>query len=210
MIKTIPKINRNLLAEQICEALKIRIINGEYATGFRLRERVLAKEFEVSTVPIREALRVLRSQGFVNIIPYKGTEVANIRSPEYAKDIYETRAMIECFSIEKTIIDINPKIIMDLEKCLDKIKKIDKEGNYENFDFYFHRAIVEAAGNLYILNIFDDIKFKSPYYDKGIKGKKEVIINYKRHKRIFDYIIAKDIEKAKQEIRDHLTHFIKP
>ncbi|MCL4415986.1 MAG: GntR family transcriptional regulator [Actinobacteria bacterium] len=207
MVENNSKINRSLLAEQIYETLKIRIMNGEYSSGFRLKERALAKEFEVSTVPVREALKLLWSQGFVNVFPYKGAEVVDVRSAKYAKDIYETRTMIECFCIEKAIKNTNPKIIKKIEYYLNELKRLNKKEDYEsNFiDFDFHRAIVEAADNPYILKIFDSVKFKSPYYDKGVTNK-----NYERHKKIFDCIVAKDFEKAKQEIINHLTHFIKP
>ncbi|MCD4669133.1 MAG: GntR family transcriptional regulator [Actinomycetia bacterium] len=214
MVKTGSKINRELLADQIYETLKSRIISGEYPAGFRLKDRNLAKEFDVSSIPVREALRLLRSQGFVNIYPYKGAEVVDFKNPEYARDIYEARTMIECFSVEKAIENLNSEIIEDLENRLNDIKKACKKKDYENtfIDSAFHREIIKAAGNPYILNIFDGIKFQSPHFDKNSKSQDEVrdaFVNHKRHKRIFDCIIAEDVKKAKQEIRNHLTHFMK-
>ena len=41
-----------------------------------------------SPIPVREALRLLKSQGFVNIVPYKGAEVVDFKNPKYIKDIY--------------------------------------------------------------------------------------------------------------------------
>ncbi len=210
MIKDISKIDRSPMAVQIYEKLKLRVVNGEYNARFRLKERVLAKEFGVSTVPVREALKLLESQGFVNIIPFKGAEVVDIRNEKYAKYIYEMRAMIECFSIEKAIENINPRIMMKIKKCLDEIEKLDIKDENNLIDFDFHRAIVESTYNPYILKIFDGIKFKSPYYDKNFSDSKELVENYELHKRIYDYIVAKDVEKAKQEIKNHLTHFFKP
>ena len=214
MVKTGSKIKRELLADQIYETLKSRIISGEYQAGFRLKDRDLAKEFDVSSIPVREALRLLRSQGFVNIDPYKGAEVVDFKNPKYARDIYEARIMIECFSIEKAIENLNSKIVDDLENRLNAIRKACKKKDYENtfIDSAFHREIIKAAGNPYILNIFDGIKFQSPHFDKNSKsqdGPGGTLVNYKNHKRIFDCIIAKDVKKAKQEIRNHLTHFMK-
>lgn len=211
------KINRKLLADQIYETLKSRIINDEYQPGFRLKDRDLAKEFGVSSIPAREAIRLLRAQGFVNIFPYRGAEVVDFKNPKYVKDIYEVRIMIEQFSIEKAIENINPKIIENLEKRLNDIKKACKKKDYENtfIDSAFHREIVKVAGNPYVLNIFDNIKFQSPHFDKNSEEQNETddtltsYKSYKDHKKIFDCIIAKDAKKAKQEIKNHLTHFMK-
>jgi len=214
MVKSNSKVNRKLLADQIYETLKLRIISGEYPAGFRLKDRELAKEFDVSSIPVREALRLLRSQGFVNIFPYKGAEVVDFKNPKYVKDIYEVRIMIECFSVGKAIENINSKIIENLEKRLSDIREACKKKDYENtfIDSAFHREIIKAAGNPYILNIFDSIKFQSPHFNKNSKGQDEIdgtLANYKNHKRIFDCIVAKDAKKAKQEIKNHLTHFMK-
>jgi len=214
MVKSSSKVNRKLLADQIYEILKSRIISGKYPAGFRLKDRELAKEFDVSPIPVREALRLLRSQGFVNIFPYKGAEVVDFKNPKYAKDIYETRIMIECFSVEKAIENINSKIIENLEKRLNDIRKACKKKDYENtfIDSAFHREIIKAAGNPYILNIFDSIKFQSPHFDKNSNSQDKIddaLINYKNHKKIFDCIVSRDVQRAKQEIKNHLTHFMK-
>lgn len=214
MVKTSSKVNRKILADQIYEVLKSRIISGEYPAGFRLKDRGLAEEFDVSSIPVREALRLLRSQGFVNIFPYKGAEVVDFKNPRYTKDIYEARIMIECFSVEKAIENINSKIIENIEKRLNDIRKACKKKDYENtfIDSAFHREIIKAAGNPYILNIFDSIKFQSPHFDKNSNSQDETddaLVSYKNHKRIFDCIVARDAKKAKQEIEHHLTHFMK-
>jgi DNA-binding GntR family transcriptional regulator len=208
MLGTNSKVNRTLLADQIYESIKSRIISSEYKPSYRLKDKDLADELGVSTIPVREALRLLRAEGFVNIIPHKGAEVVNFNDPEYSKNIYEVRIMIESFAIEKAINNINDKMIKKLKECLEDIKKADKKKGYiKTFvDASFHRAIVEAAGNPYILNIYDSIQFQSPHLKES---KKEVVgeglsDNYEKHKKIFDYFVAKDIEKAKKAIKEHL------
>ncbi|GEM_PF-2374265 len=217
MVKSKSKINKKLLADQIYETLKSRLINEVYLPGYRLKDRELAREFGVSSIPVREAIRILKAEGFVDIIPYKGAIVADFKNQKYIKDIYEVRIMIEQFSVEKVIKNINSKIIENIEKRLNEIKKTCNKKGYENtfVDSAFHREIVKSAGNPYILNIFDNIKFQLPYLDKNTLDQNvinDVIVScnsYEDHKKILDYIIAKDVEKAKQEIKNHLTHFIK-
>jgi len=217
LVKSKSKINKKLLADQIYETLKSRLINEVYLPGYRLKDRELAREFGVSSIPVREAIRILKAEGFVDIIPYKGAIVADFKNQKYIKDIYEVRIMIEQFSVEKVIKNINSKIIENIEKRLNEIKKTCNKKGYENtfVDSAFHREIVKSAGNPYILNIFDNIKFQLPYLDKNTLDQNvinDVIVScnsYEDHKKILDYIIAKDVEKAKQEIKNHLTHFIK-
>lgn len=65
-----------LTRDVIADALRLRILSGELKPGERLREDVVAEEHGVSRVPVREALRRLESEGFVNLTKYRGATVS--------------------------------------------------------------------------------------------------------------------------------------
>ena len=71
---------RDVIANQLREA----IISGRFKVGERLIEEVLAEEYGVSRVPVREALRRLETEGFVTLTPYRGATVSAGCSPTWA------------------------------------------------------------------------------------------------------------------------------
>src|SRR5262245_26774838 len=81
-------------SQELVDALRERIIRGELEPGQRLREVMLASEFGVSRIPLREALRELASEGFVRSEYYGGTFVARMDA-EAAHDLLDVRAVLE-------------------------------------------------------------------------------------------------------------------
>jgi len=82
------------LVDALAAAIQARILDGEIATGTRLRQETLAAEFGVSRTPVREALRKLQAGGLVEVQPRRG---AVVRRPS-ARDVreaYEVRAELE-------------------------------------------------------------------------------------------------------------------
>ena len=87
-------LQRGLLAEQLAEHLRARIVAGGIAPGGRLREQDLAQEFGVSRAPLREAIRILAAEGLVTLVPYRGARVSDITMDE-ARQLYPVRAALE-------------------------------------------------------------------------------------------------------------------
>ena len=82
------------LTEQIVDRLRTAIVSGSVASGERLTETALSRQFGVSRVPIREALRTLETEGFVVLRPYAGAVVASL-DPEDVSDLFAVREVIE-------------------------------------------------------------------------------------------------------------------
>ena len=78
------------LRELVCENIRQAIIDGTFSPGERLMEIQLADEMGVSRTPVREAIRKLELEGFVVMIPRRGTYVADIPlkiSPKFTKSV---------------------------------------------------------------------------------------------------------------------------
>lgn len=196
--------DRELLTDRIYKVLKSRIINREYLPGFRLKTEKIAKEFKVSAIPIREVFKLLKASGFIEIIPHKGAEVINFKDPKHIQNLCEVRTMIECFAVEKVIKMVNFKIIKNLEVYLNKMKDAaeKKDVKIDIYDYNFHKTIIEASNNPYLINIFDNIHFQIPSLinDKN---------NYKEHQSIFDCIVNKDLKGAKKAIIENIMINVK-
>jgi DNA-binding GntR family transcriptional regulator len=82
------------IASAVAGELRKRILAGEVAAGTQLRQDMLAEEFEVSRIPVREALMQLEGEGLVRIHPHRGAVVAHLSLEEVA-EIFELRALLE-------------------------------------------------------------------------------------------------------------------
>src|SRR5215207_2202456 len=95
-------IQRQTIASMTIEALRERILRGDYPEGEPLRQDALADELGVSRIPVREALRQLEAEGLVTFNPHRGAVVSSLSLPEIA-ELFELRAEIECDLLRRAI-----------------------------------------------------------------------------------------------------------
>src|ERR1700712_5674646 len=90
----VPEERPESLSRQIYAVLREGIIRGRYPQGSRLAEQRLAREFQVSRVPMREAVPRLATDGFVHTVPRRGAVVSQW-SIKAANDLFDLRLCIE-------------------------------------------------------------------------------------------------------------------
>jgi len=88
------------VSEQIAQAVKRLIIKGELRPGERILETDLATMFHVSRAPVRDALRILHKEGFVDLIPRRGAQVYLPTAADIS-DLYEVRAELFALAARK-------------------------------------------------------------------------------------------------------------
>src|ERR1700727_1488998 len=87
------------LHETVVERLRDMIVEGELASGERLHDANLAKILQVSRTPIREATKLLATEGLVDLLPGRGARVSELSSEDIL-DLFETIAGIERHACE--------------------------------------------------------------------------------------------------------------
>src|SRR5436190_1326390 len=90
------------LVEEISAELRKRILAGELVSGDRIREMAVAREFQTSQGPVREAFALLRQEGLLISLPRRGTFVSDV-SVQDARDAYEIRLLLEPYVIERAL-----------------------------------------------------------------------------------------------------------
>src|SRR5579863_4039770 len=95
-------IPRQSLAAAVVERLREKIIDGELREGEQLRQDAIAEEFQISRIPVREALSHLAAEGLITIVANRGAVVSAL-SPEEIAQIFETRAALECYMLRLAI-----------------------------------------------------------------------------------------------------------
>ena len=89
-----PPLKHRTLSSAIVDRLRQEILDGSYPAGSQLRQDALAQTYEVSRIPVREALFQLEAEGFVRIVPHKGAIVSGLSLDEI-NDVFELRKLLE-------------------------------------------------------------------------------------------------------------------
>jgi DNA-binding GntR family transcriptional regulator len=151
-------LKRVCMRDRIRDVLVARILDGTYPAGLQLKELSLAKEFNVSQAPIREALRELEGTGLVTSERYRGTRVRGADSIEM-RESYELRLMMEVRSIERSL-PLSAKMSEQLQLCISKMSDAVTRGDSEQYIDWalnFHRSLVEMGGNGTFLKLWDSL-----------------------------------------------------
>ena len=151
-------LKRTCMRDRIRDVLVGRILDGTYAAGTQLKELTLAREFNVSQTPIREALRELEGSGLVTSERFRGTRVRGADSAEM-RESYELRTMLEVRSV-KLAAPYSEELLADFEQYLSEMNAAVKANDSERYidaALRFHRRLVEGSRNRTFLSVWDSL-----------------------------------------------------
>lgn len=94
------------LKDQIYDIVKEDIINQTYKNNTVLNEKKISQALNVSKTPVREALKALEAEGWVEYVPYKGILVKQM-SLDDLKDVFRVRKCLEIMAVESAVKKIN-------------------------------------------------------------------------------------------------------
>lgn len=201
------KIKRNkLLNQETYRLLKYQILEGEFKPGTKLSEVQLAKQLGVSRTPIREAIKCLATEGFVNTIPGFGT-VVNGFSLKDLKEILQVRGALEGLAAKLAIEKISSAEINQLEKIISEMKNNSEEKNLELFSVAsqkFQELILTISGNGQLINMRNNISDKTLRYRiRSLSSPERLKYSLKEHLDIFEAIKNKDSKMADELSQIH-------
>ena len=128
------------LREVVCETLREAIVDGVLKPGERLMEIQLAEELGVSRTPVREAIRKLELEGFVVMIPRRGTYVADM-SIKDINEVYEVRTALDVLAAGLAAERITEEELEQMERLLVQIGEYIEQGDMDKIvevDSQFH------------------------------------------------------------------------
>jgi DNA-binding GntR family transcriptional regulator len=151
-------LKRTCMRDRIRDVLVSRILDGTYPAGTQLKELSLAREFNVSQTPIREALRELEGSGLVTNERFRGTRVRGADSAEM-RESYELRTMLEVRSV-KLAAPYSDDLLTRFEDHLLEMEAAAKVNDLERYieaALRFHRRLVEGSRNRTFLGVWDSV-----------------------------------------------------
>ncbi|RFB17388.1 GntR family transcriptional regulator [Bacillus sp. HNG] len=197
-------VERQPLNVIVYEKLKSSIVNGDIEPGTRITEATVSKQLNVSSTPVREAFRKLSAEGLITIVPWKGAIVQEFTSKQI-QDVYQCRTSLEELAVELAIPRMDEDGIKQLKECVKKSMTCESHTEYVELNTKLHDLIYEYADNPTLMNLYNQIKdvvINNRIVTSYSEERKKQIIQ--EHEAIIKYIELKDIDNAKQAVRDHI------
>lgn len=148
------------ISTRISKALAERIISGVIEAGSRLRQDHVAEEFGASHVPVREAFRLLESQGLVVSEPRRGVRVAGF-TREQVREVAEMRASLEALALRNAFPHMTKAILDQAEEANRAGDRARDVYAWEEANRNFHRIILTPCGMPRLLKAIDDLQTAS-------------------------------------------------
>lgn len=171
-----PKRSYKTKSEVIYQKLKKDVLKGKYKPHERIILSALAKRFNCSEIPVREAIKLLTADGLVINKPYVGAVVKRIDLEDITK-LYDIRKLLEVMAVKMAAKNIKNRDIVKLENTISSIELAFKEKKYESVSrLYknFYSTIYSNCDNDYLYKvIFDlwDLSFRNPGLLSSIPGR---------------------------------------
>lgn len=202
---------RMCMRDVIRNAVVARIQDGTYPPGTHLKELALAREFDVSQAPVREALRELESLGLVHADRYRGSRVRAV-TPDETREAYQLRACLEEAAARLAVpvsADELALLQQDADGLLAAAKAKDLEC-YARCNIAFHRRIVAISGNRAMLRVWDSLgwEVRSRMALQVVHKHRQFMQAVKEHQAILDLLKAGDGEAAGRLLGRHGEPFL--
>jgi DNA-binding GntR family transcriptional regulator len=160
------QIKRQSLPESLAESLRERILNGEFREGDALIQDALAQEYDVSRMPVREALRQLEADGLVAMRIHRGAVVTSVPTGQI-EELFELRALLECELLARAIPKLTDKDLSVSRKILAELGASYERhdiANWGRLNWEFHRSLYGAADRAQTLAIVQGINVQTDRY----------------------------------------------
>lgn len=204
----LPQIKNLSIREQSLDALREAILSGELKPGHALKEADLAQQLGVSRAPIREALRILNSEGLVETIPYRGTTVRRLTKTDI-EEIYSMRNLLETYAMEQVIQKCQPADLHRLRAIVDRMISAGDADDLlavNALDRDFHDALIEMSGHSLLHAMWLMVAMKVRQVMALVNRRNTDLTHIARmHLPLLDAMEAGDMNQAKTILSLHIA-----
>jgi DNA-binding GntR family transcriptional regulator len=187
------------------ENLKSEIINGMIKPGERIIIQTISKRYGISGIPVREALKKLEADGFVQNTPHVGV-VVTIPDFENQGDLFEVRQLLEGRAVELAACNISSTMLAELEQLLEQMNQVCENDviAFSKLNDQFHNKIYAASGNRVLFKMIQQAWAMSPRTRSIfslVPGRAREA--FQQHKEIYAFLKEKNPAGAREAMRTH-------
>ncbi|MBC7258365.1 MAG: GntR family transcriptional regulator [Chloroflexi bacterium] len=193
------------LQELVTDRIREAILRGWLKPGERLDQAEIAERFQVSRMPVREALRTLEAEGLVKFYPHRGVEVCDL-SPEEIEEIYQIRSALEAMAIQLAVPHFNEEADRQLSALLQEMEEVaDDPPTWTTLNYRFHRMLYGLSGRARLCAIIESLRNTvQPYVARDVSHPTRARRAMEEHREILAACRAGDATRAAELISQHL------
>src|SRR5579863_7347157 len=203
-------IPRQSLTSAVADKLRDQIIRGDIPEGAQLRQDAIATQFQVSRIPVREALRQLDAEGLIAIVPNRGAIVPAL-SPNDIEELFSIRALLEPEVLKLSIPHLTQEDFREaaavLQEYVNELRRDDHVSAWGRLNWQFHSILYARANQPRFLTIIRNVNNSGERYTRlqlylthGIKRANE------EHHRILELCRQRDVAAACKLLRQHIQY----
>lgn len=195
------------LYQEVAERLRQRIFSHELPAGTWVDEQALAEHYGISRTPLREALKVLASEGLVTLKPRRGCYVTEI-SERDLDEVFTVMAMLEGECARIAANRANDADLVQLKAIHAELERAATARDINSFfeaNQAFHHELQRLADNRWLLHVIEDLRKViklSRHHSLFSEGRLEQSLD--EHRAILDALMARDPDGAEQRMREHI------
>jgi DNA-binding GntR family transcriptional regulator len=203
-------IQRQSLTSAVADKLRDQIIRGEIPEGAQLRQDAIANQYQVSRIPVREALRQLDAEGLIAIVPNRGAVVPAL-SPDDIEELFSIRALLEPEVLKLSIPHLTEEDFSEadsvLRKYVSELRREDHLSAWGRLNWQFHSILYSRANQPRFMAIIRNVNNSGERYTRlqlylthGIKRANE------EHHRMLELCRQRDVAAACKLLRQHIQY----
>ena len=194
---------RRTASDYVTEALRDAIITGTFADGEELNQVELAEHFNVSRVPIREALRQLQAAGLVRAEAHRRAVVIGF-TPARISEIFEVRASLEAYMLDRSVEHITEDELAELLELCDEMDRIDDHSTWLERNHEWHHRLLAPSGATTAMVLVDQLSMQVERYLRRTGGLHRPKEAGREHRQIVQALRKGNVERAHKVLRGHI------
>ncbi|MHA1565853.1 MAG: GntR family transcriptional regulator [Alphaproteobacteria bacterium] len=199
------------LVDQVVDSIVEATATGIFLPGDRIVEAEVARSLNVSRVPVREALRMLESQGIVVNERYRGMRLMDVNIDRLEK-ILKVRLVLENLAGREIMVLLkhDPKLLDPLEALLGKMHGLADDGNafgVASLDTDFHHCFCELSGNKVLVQTWEPLSRQLTIIFGLSTLKKKLVDIVAEHDEFIDILRQGNIEAFEKMMDIHILEY---
>ncbi|QEA14179.1 GntR family transcriptional regulator [Comamonas flocculans] len=200
-------LNHRALYEEVAEQLRQRIFQRELEPGSWIDELRIAEEFGISRTPLREALKVLATEGLVTMKVRRGAYVTET-SEKDLRDIYHLLALLESDAAAEVARAASGAELAELQALHDELEgAADQHERFFALNEHFHIRVLELADNRWRQQMVGDLrKVMKLNRHNSLFKRGRIADSLAEHRAIMAALRERQPEAAAQAVREHFAN----
>lgn len=193
------QINWRTKTEMIYSTIREAIVSGELKPGEKIVLSKVASDLGVSTIPVREAIKQLATEGLIDLSAHSEAAVSRLSEKDF-RELSDVRVLLEAHATQLAAECATPEFLANLKQQLEEMKECVDHADYKRYgilNLNFHQTIYAFCGNEQLHKLIDSITVRTDraraifQYDQ--QRLKE---SFSEHRELIEAMVAGQPERA--------------